>query len=86
LMPMHINKIYDVYQQYREVEGFSRIVTNDEILSNDGSLLVTNYIASSRVQKNRIIPIDEALREWEDSASNLKSSMTQFLKMSSYDI
>lgn len=81
LQPEHIEKIYLAYKQYEDIDGFSRIVLNKEILSNDSSLLVTNYIQSSRVQKNAVLPLDVALKKWEDSSIKLKESINQLFNI-----
>lgn len=80
LQPEHIEKIYSAYNRYVDIEGFSRIVLNKEILSNDSSLLVTNYVQSSRVQKNGIVPLNIALKDWEDCSGELKESMIHLFK------
>ncbi len=40
----HIKKIVDVYRDYKEIEGFSRIVPHKEIEENDYNLNVTLYV------------------------------------------
>jgi type I restriction enzyme M protein len=40
----HIDKISDTYINFKEIEGFSKIVTNQEALNNDGSLSVSLYV------------------------------------------
>jgi len=57
----HIEKIAEAYQEFREIEGFSRIVSPDEIKENDFNLNVTLYV----------FPIEEVEeidvgREWEE--------------------
>jgi type I restriction enzyme M protein len=80
LLKHHIEKIFNTYRNYEDVEGFSRVVDNEEVMRNDGSLLVTNYVKSTRIKGNDVIPLDEALKEWNTISFNLKSSMDQLFK------
>lgn len=80
LLPEHIKKIYSAYMRYEDIDGFSKIVSNKDILSNDASLLVTNYLESSRVQKNGVVSVDVAFKQWEESSLKLKESMNQLFK------
>lgn len=40
----HIRKIVDAYREFKEIEGFSRVVTLDEIRKNDYNLNVSLYV------------------------------------------
>ena len=57
LLEHHIDKIYKAYSDYQNIDGFSRVVSNEDIMSNDGSLLVTNYIKSTRISEASAIDI-----------------------------
>lgn len=81
LLDHHIAKIYQAYRDYVDMEGFARIVTNEDILKNDASLLVTNYVKSSRIIESSNTSLDEALLQWERSSRELKESMNTFFKV-----
>jgi len=56
----NIDKIVEVYREFKDVEGFSRVVTADEVKKNDYNLNVTLYV----------MPIEEGekvdvVKEWE---------------------
>jgi len=80
LLEHHIEKIFNTYRNYEDVEGFASVVDNEEVMKNDGSLLVTNYVKSSRIKGNDVIPLDEAFKEWNTISFKLKSSMDQLFK------
>ncbi|NJE04103.1 SAM-dependent DNA methyltransferase [Thermococcus sp. MV11] len=44
LAPEHIEKIVKAYREFKEVEGFSRVVALDEIRKNDYNLNVSLYV------------------------------------------
>lgn len=57
----HIRKIEEVYKNWKEVEGFSRIITKEEAARNDYNLSPSRYVAAG--EKVEYLPIDEALVE-----------------------
>ena len=80
LLDHHIEKIFQAYKNYKDVEGFARVIDVDDVMKNDGSLLVTNYVKSSRIKDYDKLPFDEVYSEWSDYSSNLKSSMNELFK------
>jgi type I restriction enzyme M protein len=80
LLDTHIDKIFKAYQKYEDIEGFARLVDMDEILANDASLLVTNYVKSSRIVDGDVLPLSQSFRNWEESSKKLHESMNQLLK------
>ncbi|AEA47900.1 class I SAM-dependent DNA methyltransferase [Archaeoglobus veneficus] len=57
----HIEKIVNAYREFKDVEGFCRVVSLDEIKENDYNLNVTLYV----FPKEEVEEIDVA-REWEE--------------------
>jgi type I restriction enzyme M protein len=80
LLDHHIEKIFQAYKDYKDVEGFARVIDVDDVMKNDGSLLVTNYVKSSRIKDYNKLAFDEVYSEWSDYSSNLKSSMNELFK------
>jgi len=80
LLDTHIDKIFKAYQKYEDIEGFAKLVEMDEILANDASLLVTNYVKSSRIIDGDILPLNQSFKNWEESSKILHESMNQLLK------
>lgn len=80
LLDKHIDKIFKAYQKYEDTEGFARLVEMDEILANDASLLVTNYVKSSRIIDGDVLPLSQSLKNWEESSKILHESMNQLFK------
>ncbi len=48
LEDVHINQILETYKSREEVPGFSRLVSLDEIRSNDYNLNISNYVSVSK--------------------------------------
>ncbi len=57
----HIAKIEEVYKNWQEVDGFSKIITIKEAARNDYNLSPSRYVAVGG--KEEYLPIDEALVE-----------------------
>ncbi|WP_420459094.1 type I restriction-modification system subunit M [Neolewinella sp.] len=76
----HIDKIYTAYKNFSDQDAFCRLVENQEILDKGASLNISLYVSNvdSDLEK---VTIDDALREWEQSSSDLKQSMTQLFEM-----
>jgi type I restriction enzyme M protein len=61
LADSHIGKIVSAYKEFKEIEGFSRIVGYDEIKENDLNLNVTLYVFPE--EETETIDV---LKEWKD--------------------
>ena len=75
LLDEHINKIFEAYSNYEEIEGFARLVSIEDVLKNDASLLITNYVKSSRIIEGSTLTVSETYENWVDSSKNLNTSM-----------
>ena len=60
----HIEKISSVYNDIVEVEGFSKIVSNQEILDNNASLSVSLYLSHGLSSGSEDIAFAEAYERW----------------------
>jgi type I restriction enzyme M protein len=49
LEPQHIKKISEVYWKFKDLEGFSNIVSNKEVIENKGNLSVQLYVKQAIV-------------------------------------
>lgn len=76
----HIQKILNGYRAYETVDNFCVAVELDEILQNGASLNVSLYL--SNVDRSiETKPLEEVLKEWEESSQNLKVSMEELFTM-----
>ncbi|WP_425666607.1 type I restriction-modification system subunit M [Vibrio tubiashii] len=80
LLDEHIQKIFEAYNNYEDIEGFARLVDVEEIMNKDGSLLVTNYVKSSRIVESNIETFEDSYRSWEKSSEELGLSMNTLFK------
>ena len=59
----NIEKIEKVYKDWEEVEGFSKVISNEEAARNDYNLSPSRYVATD--EKEEYLSIEEALVELE---------------------
>jgi type I restriction enzyme M protein len=69
----HIEKILKAYQAFETVEGFSSVVTNEDILNNDGSLNIPLYVKP--IDNGESVSVDDAYEQWQSSSDALRDSM-----------
>jgi type I restriction enzyme M protein len=74
----HIQTICKAYQEFKGVPGLSRVVSNEDVLANRGSLNVSFYVnkyAMSESDSN----LKQVVADWSSSAQELQVSLTSLL-------
>ncbi|MBA6328132.1 SAM-dependent DNA methyltransferase [Colwellia sp. MB02u-6] len=79
LLEHHIDKIFRAYSEYKDIDGFARVVSNVEIIKNDSSLLVTNYVKSTRGDDGSKKSFQETLEEWSNKSIKYNKSMNDLI-------
>jgi len=81
LLPEHVDHIHQWFRDYRDVEGIARVITLDEIASNDHNLNIPRYVEP--VVDQEVLTVDEAmkrLRVSAQAASTAEDKLTAVLK------
>lgn len=76
----HIKKISEAYHSFNDIDGFAKIITNDEIIQNNRSKLsVKRYVRpiSSSIE----FSTNECIANWETSSHNAKYSLEQLITL-----
>lgn len=76
-----IDKVERVYKSWEEIEGFSKVISNEEAARNDYNLSPSRYVATD--EKEEYLPIDEALVELEqveEERKEIDKELNQILK------
>ena len=73
-----IQRIAKSYKDFSDEPGFSIVLKKKQVLENDASLLVTNYLSSSRIGKsfNQDSSLESAIANWAASAANCDTAMS----------
>lgn len=68
----HIDKIFKAYKEYKDITGFAKVVSNEQILENDATLNISQYV--SRLEVKDETPkqsLEELLNVWERNREKL---------------
>ncbi len=80
----HIDKISKTYRDYLEVDHFSVVVDNSEILEkNDGNLNISLYVqpqSQKRTVNHDKVSLEEIVDEWKKSSNSMLKSQYDMLE------
>ena len=76
----HINRIYKAYKNFKDDEGFCKVVTLDEVLNNKASLNMSLYVSNVENKVDQITLMD-TIENWEASSIKLKESMNELFQI-----
>lgn len=77
----HINKIFKAYQDFTNKENFSALLTNEEVLANDGNMSISLYVRAQELSMETVINFEDVYDSWEDSSKQLKDSMNELFEI-----
>lgn len=81
LLAEHIQKIVNAYQQNRELDSFSKIVSNDEIREKKYNLNISLYAYQSVLQDAFTVSKEDAIDVWISSHSQCINEMDELIKL-----
>ena len=73
----HIEKIYSAYENYEDSENFAALVNSEEVLGKNGNMNISLYVQPANAIGEHTLPFEEAYQEWQNTADDLKSSMSE---------
>ncbi len=77
----HIQKIFSAYKKYEDVEGFAKVVNNEDILANNATLNISQYVSKLAIQDNTSKrDLSEMLEDWSSSRLTLHQELEGLLK------
>jgi type I restriction enzyme M protein len=80
LEQQHIDKIYTIYKNFSEESEIAKIVSNEKLLENKGSLNIAQFL--SNVDKSAPeLSVSDALDAWNEQSSSLKGSMNELFQI-----
>jgi len=80
LEPQHIKKISDAYWKFKDVEGFVKVMSNKEVIDNNGNLSLQLYVKQIVIEnghktENLISEIKDGQKQINNSIDNLFSQL-----------
>lgn len=79
LEEQHIQKIFNAYNSFTGIEGFSYLATLDEVKSNNYKLALNLYTHQSNGHHSD--NFNEAFTKWKNSSAELKKSMSELFNI-----
>jgi len=81
----HINKIVEAYREFKEIEGFSRIVGIEEIKENDYNLNVSLYVYPEEEMEEIDIPAEwQTIQDINRELKVIETKIEGYLKELGY--
>ena len=81
LEDIHIQKIADVYHEFKSVEGFSSIADTDSILKNDGKLSIALYVSKAENENQLELSLDDTIAEWMTGFAEMRELYDELCDM-----
>jgi len=75
----HIERIVGAYRAFEDVDGFARVVPNEEILRQNASLSIPLYVQPLNGNGGAEKPLKVVVAEWQESSQALRHSMQDLL-------
>lgn len=76
-----VGKIHEIYKEWKEEEGISRIVTKEEVAKNDYNLSPSRYVSAD--SEEEVLPLEEAvvlLQEAEEGRKEADKKLNEILE------
>lgn len=84
LKPEHQERIADAYHDFKDIEGFAKVASLDDIRVNDGNLSIPLYVRGRAVSEEQgeyaTNGLSEAVDAWKESANSLNRSLNALLE------
>jgi type I restriction enzyme M protein len=77
LLPEHVDQIQQWYREYQNVQNIARVVTLDEIASNEYNLNIPRYVEAK--SESVVMTVEEAMKRLRKSAEAAVASEDKFI-------
>ena len=81
-LEQHLSKkIFKAYKEYKDILGFAKVVTNEQILENGATLNISQYV--SRLEVKDETPkqtLEELQEEWKEKRIELYKGISRILE------
>lgn len=76
----HIQKVYEAYKNFKDIDGFARALPNKEILSNNANLNIVLHVSVSRDTTGGR-SISEVVAEWIEGSEQLRKGTKELFEV-----
>lgn len=81
LLDNHVDRIFEAYQRFEDINNFAAVVSIYDILSNKGNMAISLYVRPENGDADSILPFPIAYENWENQGEELKCSMNQLFEI-----
>jgi len=78
LEPQHIKKISDAYWKFKDAEGFAKVMSNKEVLENNGNLSLQLYV-NQAANKNKL-NVEDLIADMKKGQKKINASLDTLFK------
>ena len=76
----HIEKIFKAYKDYQDIEGFAKVVSNQQILENNATLNISQYVSRLAVKDDvQKLSFLEIYSQWDNNRKKLREAMNKLV-------
>jgi type I restriction enzyme M protein len=86
LTDKHISRISNAYRKFEDIDGFTRVVSNDEVRNKGNNLSIPLYVRTEEAlmvaessAEYHSDSLKDAVERWQESSKDLRKSMTELL-------
>ena len=77
----HIDKIFKAYKEYKDIPGFAKVVSIEQILENGATLNISQYVSRLEVKNNAPKQsFGELIEEWKENREKLYIAIDKILE------
>jgi type I restriction enzyme M protein len=77
---VHIAKIYGAYRDFKDNDGFCKVVAAKEVLNNNASLNLAVYVSNVKRENVEEVNLKNRIKDWEINASELRFSINTLIE------
>lgn len=81
----HIQKVYEAHKNFKDIDGFARVLSNKELLEKNANLNISLYI-SKNGDDAELKQLSEVVTDWIEESEELKKSTKALFEVLKKDI
>lgn len=76
----HIQKISKAYHSFTDIDGFCKVATVKDVVSNNASLNMAMYVSNVRREEKVSISTQQLINDWQVESNGLRKSITNLIQ------